>query len=298
MDKLKALAVRVFGMTDEEAQSLFTKTNDGQETLAENFVDLLADKDKKRLERITNDHKAQLTDIHDKGYKKAQKEVLSAFEQQVKEKYGYATDKIGIDLIEDLIELNKGKGEVDIKTHPDYLKLERALQSDYVPKIKLEEAIAEFDQFKTGVEKQKVRSVIVKDAISILDGLNPILPQDAKKATNLKQLFLKEIENGFEFQLQEDGNHLIIKDGKRLETANMNHVSFNDFVKSKASEFFDFAEQSPKGGTGLGNSGNGSAGVGMLKDLNDFYTRYNDQNNSPEIRMKIFEQAQKQGLIQ
>lgn len=298
MDIIKNLAVKVLGMTDEEVQSLYKKTDDGQEVLVENALDLLVNRDKQRLERIVNTHKEELTNIHDKGYKKAQKEVLSAFEQQVKEKYGYQTDKMGLELIDDLITLNKGKGNEDIKTHPDYLKLERMLQNEYVPKSKLEEIEAQFGEFKTGIEKQKVRNVIVNDALSILDSLNPVLPQDAKKASNLKQLFLKEIENGFDFQLQEGGNHLILKDGKRLETSNMNPVAFGDFVKEKASELFDFAAQGAKGGTGTGNQGVGSQGVSLLKDREDFYKKYNDPSIDPDTRMKIFEQAKKQGIIQ
>jgi hypothetical protein len=299
MEKLKALAVKVFGMTDEEAQSLITKTDDGQEVLAENFVELLAEKDKKRLERITTDHKNQLTEIHDKGYKKAQKEVLSTFEQQVKEKYGYSTEKMGIDLIDDLVALNKGKGgDVDVKTHPDYLKLEKMLQTEFVPKAKLEETLGEFEQFKAGMMKQQVRAVIAKDALSILDALNPVLPADPKNAQNLKSLFLKEIEGGNDFQPQEDGNHLILKDGKRLETENMNPVAFSDFVKSKASEIFDFATQEPKGGTGTGGAGTGgSNGIGLLKDVSDFYSRYNDASIDTATRAKIFDQAKKQGLV-
>jgi len=293
-EQIKNLAVKVIGMTDEEAQSLIKKTDDGEE-LAENFVEILAQKDRERIGRLQSSFKDQLTEMHDKGYKKAQKEALSKFEKEVKEKYGYETDKFGIELVDDIVSMNKGKGQVeDIKTHPEYIKLERKLQSDFIPKTEYEEITNQFESFKTNVEKQKVTSRVKEDARKLFRSLNPILSKDPKKAANQENEFLSKLDN-FDYQVNDDGNHVIIKEGKRLENENLNPVAFSEFVKTKASELYDFAEQDTKGNSGV-TTGTQSGGSIAFKDKGDFLEKLNKEH-SPDIRVKMYETAKKQGIL-
>lgn len=295
-DQIKNLAVKVFGMTDDEVQSLFKKTDEG-ETLNDSFVDILSKKDRERLDRIQNDHKTQLTNMHDTAYKKAQKEVLSKAEKEIKEKYGYESDKPMVELVDDLVALNQKKGgDTDIKNHPDYIKLERSLESEYIPKTKYEELEQTFGQFKTGVEREKVINKVKDDARAVFKSLNPILSKDQKKALNQESEFLSKLDT-YDFQVQDDGNHVILKDGKRLENQNMNPIGFSEFIKEKASTLFDFAEQETKGSSGVSTTAGSSNGVIAFSDKNDFYSKYNKETD-PEKRVLLFKSAQKQKIIE
>jgi hypothetical protein len=293
-EQIKTLAVKVFGMTDDEAQSLFKKTDDG-ETLIENFTEILSQKDRDRITRIQEDHKNQLTELHDKGYKKAQKEVMPKFEQQIKEKYGYNTDKFGLELIDDLIAMNKGKGGIDdVKTHPDYIKLERKIESEFIPKSMLDEKLTEFESFKKAVERDKTVGKVKDDARKVFRSLNPILSKDPKRASNQESEFLAKLDS-FDYQVQEDGNHVILKDGKRIENENFNPVSFADFVKAKAADLYDFADQPIKGSSGIDNGG-GSSVQFAWKDKTDFMSDYNKEFDTAK-RVKMFEAAKEKGIV-
>lgn len=297
MEQIKTFAVKVLGMTDEEVQSLYKKTDDGKQELNENFVDVLMQKDSERITRLEDGYKKKLTEIHDKGFQKAQKEVLGKFEKDVKEKYGFETDKMGIDLIDDLLSQAKSgsKEPQDIKTHPDYIKLERQLQTEFVPKTKLDEVVNEFDSFKTNVQKTKVISTVKEDARKVFRSLNPILSKDAKKAANQEAEFLSKLE-AFDFQVQDDGNHVIIKDGSRLENEHKNPVQFSDFIKQNASMLYDFAEQPQKGSSGVDGAGSGSANAFFFKDYDEFKSKHKSETNR-EVRAQMFDAAKAQGII-
>jgi len=293
-EQIKTLAVKVFGMTDDEAQSLFTKTDDGEQ-ISEKFIDILSKKDRERLDRIQESLKPQLSEMHDKGFKKAQKEILSKVEKEVKEKYGYETDKPLTELIDDLVSMNKNKGGIeDIKTHPDYIKLERSLQSEYIPKDKFEELTTEFEGFKTRIQREAVMNKVKEDARSVFRQLNPILSKDPKKASNQEAEFLSKLES-FDYQVQEDGNHVIFREGNRLENQNLNPIAFNEFIKEKASTLFDFAEQDVKGNSGVDGPGAG-ASVVRFADEADFLSKYRIEQD-PEKRIALYKSAQKQGIV-
>jgi hypothetical protein len=292
-EQIKTLAVKVFGMTDDEAQSLFKKTDEG-ETLNESFIDILSKKDRERLDRLQENFKPQLSEMHDKGYKKAQKEVLSKAEKEIKEKYGYETDKPLVELVDDLVSLNSKKGGVeDIKTHPDYIKLERSLQSEFIPKSKYEELAGEFEGYKNNIHREKTIGKVKEDARSLFRQLNPILSKDPKKASYQENEFLSKLES-FDYQLQDDGNHVILKEGKRLENQNLNPIAFNEFVKEKAAMLFDFAEQPVRGNSGVDTSGTTNALV--FKDESDFMARYRSEADMDK-RVAMYKAAQKQGIV-
>jgi hypothetical protein len=292
-EQIKNLAVKVFGMTDDETQSLFKTTDEG-ESLNDSFIEILSKKDRDRLDRLQETFKPQLSEMHDKGYKKAQKEVLSKVEKEIKEKYGYDTDKPLVELVDDLVSLNAKKGAIDdIKTHPDYIKLERSLQSEFIPKSKYEELISEFDGFKNSIHKEKTIGKVKEDARSLFRQLNPILSKDPKKASYQENEFLSKLET-FEYQLQDDGNHVILKDGKRLENQNLNPIAFSEFVKEKAAMLFDFAEQEVRGNSGVDTSG--TTNVVVFKDQNDFFEKYKRELDV-EKRVMMYKSAQKQGIV-
>ena len=295
--QIRTFAVKVLGMTDEEVeQSLYKKTDEGELSLVDDFDTILAKKDAERIARLNETNKQKLTEIHDKGYQKAQKEVLGKFEKDIKEKFGYDTDKTGIELVNDIVTSNKTSGKIeDVKTHPDYIKLERQLQSDFVPKTQFEEITGQFEDFKKNVERNNVIGKVKDDARKVFRSLNPILSKDPKKAANQESEFLSKLDT-FDYQVQDDGNHVIIKDGGRLENDHKNPVGFSDFIKQKASELYDFADQPTKGNSGVGGSGSGSSGNFAFSNVEDFKKSYNKEFDLA-TRTKMYDAAKAQGLF-
>jgi hypothetical protein len=118
-----------------------------------------------------------------------------------------------------------------------------------MPKAEYDKVKAEYDEFKTTIEKTKVTSVVKAEAIKVFRSLKPVLSKDPVRATNQESDFANKLTS-YEFELQDDGNHIIKVNGKRLENANGHAVSFADFVKSEASKYYDFEQQSDKGNSG------------------------------------------------
>lgn len=225
-------------------------------TLKPDAIEKLVEIDALRIKSIKDEHKTELTRMHDDAYSKAKGESLAKWEKQIKEELGLQTDAKGIDLIKEAIAKNS-KIELDeekIKMHPKYLELEKKLNSEYLPKAEYDKVKAEFDLFKEQIEATKVNSVIKQDAVRVFRSLKPVLSKDPVKATNQESDFVTKLTS-FEYDLQDDGNHIIKVNGKRLETANGYPISFADFVKSEAAKFYDFEQQEQRGNAGNNNSG-------------------------------------------
>jgi len=293
MKQLKDLAVKAYNMTDEEVQSLFDKTDEGEQ-LREDAVETLLKRDaesKKQIaKRIREELKPEMTSKFDEGYSKAKKESLEKFEKDLREKYGVESDKKGIDLIDDLVSMNKQSE--DIKTHPDYIKLERKLQGEFIPKQDYEKVSTEFNEYKQAVARDKTISRVIEDARKIFRATNPILSSDPKRAANQESEFLKQFK-GFDYELQDDGQHVIIKDGKRLENENMNAVSFPEYVKARTQDLFDIKQQGEKGGAGFTAPEGTSAN---FKTKEEFMSAYYKETD-PDKRVKMMDTAKAKGIV-
>ncbi len=285
MKDLKTFAVKVIGMTDEEAAALV----DADGEIQENAFATLAEKDKERMKKVKESYKDDLTTKFNEGHAKAKKEERSKFEAEIKEGLGLDTNAQGLDLIKEA--MSKGSEE-DIKTHPDYIALEKKLQSEYIPKEDFEVVKGEFDGYKQQVEKNNVLSRVLSDAEQTFASLRPQLPKDPKRAANMKKLFFEQLKD-YDYQIQSDGNHVIIKDGKRLENDNMNPVLFNDFIKEKTLSMFDVDEQSPKGNSGVEPQDTGGQ---SYKDKGEFLAAYS-QEADRERRHAMWENAKKKGWV-
>lgn len=291
MKEIHDLAVKVFGMTDDEAQSLFEKTDEG-EVLKSDALDILRNRDKERIRRIKEEFKTEATNKFNDGYSKAKKEERSGFETEIREAFQLGSQSTGVDLIKDLL-AQKSQKE-DIKTHPDYIQLERKMQNEFVPKKDFETVKTEYETFKGGVERKEKLSRVKADARAIFRELNPVLSKDQRKAMNQENDFLAKFET-FDYQIQEDGNHVVLKDGKRLENENMNPVAFGEMVKQKTLEYFDLRDQEPRGGAGQEPPARGGSGY-TFKAREDFYAEYNKEAD-PQKRIAMTGAAKKAGLI-
>jgi len=227
-------------------------------TVKENALEELLRLDSERIKSARQLSKERESELHDKGYKKAQAETLSKFEQSLKEQFGVDTASQGLELVKDIIaKISKDTNLDDdkVKLHPLYVSLERKLGSDYVAKAEYEKLNGDFEGYKSNMEKEKVMGVVKADALKSFRGLRPVLSKDPAKAINQESDFLAKLGN-FDYEIQADGSHIIKVDGKRMENSQGHPVLFNEFVKSQAERYFDFEVQGDKGGSGNRNEPN------------------------------------------
>ena len=225
-------------------------------TVKENALEELLRLDSERIKSARQLSKERESELHDKGYKKAQAETLSKFEQSLKEQFGVAESASqGLELVKDIIaKISKDTNLDDdkVKLHPLYVSLERKLGSDYVAKAEYDKLNGEFEGYKTGLERDRIMDVVKSDALKSFRALKPVLSKDPIKATNQESDFLAKLGN-FDYEIQPDGSHIIKTDGRRMENSQGHPVLFSDFIKGQAEKFFDFEVQGDKGGSGNKN---------------------------------------------
>lgn len=257
---ITSLVGKTLNLSNEQLAEIVYES-DGT-TIKADAIDKLVEIDAKRISTLKDAHKAELTTMHDTGYNKGKGETLAKFEKQLKDEFKVESDLKGVDLVKEIIAKN-AKIDIDdekVKLHPMFRSLETKLQSDYIPKADYEKIKGEFDTFKRQIEVAKTQAVVRQDGLKIFRSLNPVLSKDATKALNQENDFLDKLSS-YNYEIQNDGNHVILKDGKRLETANGYAITFADFVKSEAQKYFDFNVQDDRGNSGNKNGGNNNITV-------------------------------------
>lgn len=283
-DILKDFAVKSLNITDEQFAEIVY--SDDKQTIKENAIEELLRIDAERINNAKKLSKERETELHDKGYKKAQAESLSKFEKDLKDEFGVSeSTSQGKDLVKEIIaKITKDTNLPDdkVKLHPLYVQLERKLGSEYVAKAEYDKVIGEFDGYKNQIVKDKVLNVIKTDGASIFRSLKPVLSKDPAKALNQELDFLGKLSS-YEYELQEDGNHIIKVDGKRIETPQGYPVKFSDFVKDQAGKLYDFEVQGQR--QNAGNQGGGSNF--KLPTTKEEYTKAMANATSSEERMLL-----------
>ena len=130
--------------------------------------------------------------------------------------------------------------------------------------------------------------------------MNPIISENQLVAQTRQSDFLNKLE-GYEYELAEDGNHLIKRNGARLEDEHANPIKFADFVASVAALNYDFKQSDDKGQAGNQNTGgNGSGGaIDIPKDEKDYLAKMSilmtsgDKEGSIKLRKAWIESQKK-----
>ncbi len=264
---ITAFIGKTLNLPAEEVAALF-KADGDEETFSETALDSLLKHDATRVQNFTS--KSQ--EFFDNGYKKAQKEALTKFEKDIKEKYGVSEDKQGLDLIESVVmaKIKAQGGELDeekIKRSAVYINAVEKLNKE--KEEALTQAETKYKALEKSVSSEKINSTIRSAAKEIILSLNPILPEgktaDGKSKADIQvQKLIDELISSHEFEINGDKT-LIIKDGKALEDPHGNKVDFKKYVAEKASLMWDFKEGTPRAGTGNNNDGDDGASKGAKK---------------------------------
>jgi len=288
-DLLYGVLTKTLNMTDEEVSALlYTDAEDSEElVLKDDALKLVLDADVSRVDKIRKAVKPDPERLKNE-YKRGAKETMEGFENDVRDYFKADIDAKGLDLIKAIHnEATKSKKSLtddDVKKHPLYLELEK----NRIPKEEYETLKTEFDDFKSNQAKNERLSIIKKDVMSHFNTLNAIQSKNPQVATTRLNDFLSKFEN-YDYEVAEDGNHLIMKNGSRLEDEHGNPVKFKDFVGSTASLNYDFAESDNKGNAGNKNSNDdGGAHIEVPKSEAEYLKKMAEETD-PAKKVKIYE---------
>lgn len=233
------------------------------------------------------------------GFKKAKKETLAELESELKEKFNVESSKMGIDLIDEIVQKSgtpvSDLTEEAIRKSKIYLDLEANAKKE--KKQLTEEAQKQIQDIKSTYEGEKIFSSVNKKAIKLLQELNPVLPTNKTIADNQINAFLNNFKD-FDFELQEDRIVVLNKDKTIVADEHGNTRNFDEIVKEKASNFFEF--QQNNGGSGSGNGGSGSGGYGgsgfkKPTSLEELSNILNDDTIDGKEKLKIAEEYEQKG---
>ena len=197
--------------------------------------------DSERIKKIKEEGSSQ--------YKRGVKEGASKLEKELREKYETDSQLEGVELFEHLlseqIEAIKGKDE-DITKHPEFIRA--TLERDKQLKAKDKEWQQKIDDLTADFEKRALLTKVKERAVIALDGLNPVLPDDAKKAARWRAMFADEVAR-HEYQ-QHDEGFAVIKDGKPATDDHGYAITFDDHIKRIADGMFEFRKAEDRSGSG------------------------------------------------
>lgn len=277
-DVMMNVLTKLFNKTEDELNELIFEGEGEEIKVKDNAADALIELDAARVKRIKDDATADTTKKFDDGYKKATKEVLSKFESDFREKTGFESDLTGIDLITAWGEtLGKTKNIDNIKTHPEFLKIEKQWQQE--KQAEIEKVTNEFNDYKNNVQRNQTLGKIKDMAETEFLKLNPVLSSDPAKKKAQTEMFLERF-NHYDYDFDEDSTPVIKKEGNRLEDGHGNRISFGNFVKEEANKLFDFQKQQDR--ESPGNNNDAASGVSKTTLSREEYNqKVNEANGDP-----------------
>jgi len=196
------------------------------------------------------------------------KEERVKFENEIKEKFGFKSEKMGVDLVAQLLDSKvKKAGEItddDAKKTTAYIALEskyNTLESSIDDKVKAATA-----EIETKYKSEQELAESVNEAVTMFEGLNPVLSQDAVIKGNQIGIFKDKVRTiKTEVKILPDGKKLRIvlnADGTRKEDAHANPITYEQEIKTLASSMFDLQASKPIG------SGGDPANKGKVNGVN------------------------------
>jgi len=288
-DFISGVLTKTLNLTgDELAELIYTKAADSEDiVLKDDALDLVLDKDGDRIENIKKNTKPSV-DVLKAEYSKARKETMQEFEANLKKDFGIESDKEGIELVNVIVSKQKPNTKLtdeDVKKHPLYLSLEE----NRVPKEKYDELEGEFTEYKKSHERSSLMGTVHKNAIAILNEMNPIVSENPRVAQTRQEDFLNKFDS-YNFELRDDGNHLILdKEGNRIEDKHGNPLKFKAFVEEVATANYDFAKQQNRQNSGNQQQQQQQNQNGDIKipSNEQEYVKFMAEETDPAVRAKI-----------
>ncbi len=265
------------------------------ETLASLYNDAGELVDFSKILELDADRIRKYKGENDSQYKRGIKEGAEKIENALREKYELDSELKGVELVDQLvvkkIEEAKTAGTKDITKHPEYIKLQVSIDKqlkdrDKEWETKLVEKEKEFNKAKL-FEKVRDR------ALTNLESRKPILSGNPRKAQKWKDTYLNELRQG---NYMEDGDTIIVlgQDGKPLQTDHGKTISFDDYEKEIADQYFEYPvseQRSSPGNKPDAKKPISTNGFIPPKDQNDYMARLRDPKITPAERIQLTEFA-------
>jgi len=268
---ITALLTKTLNLSAEKVASLFNE--DGSELLPNALNEILA-----LNSTHVNALKTENQTYFDNGYKKAQSEVLVSKEKEVKEKFGFNSDKKGLELIEEIIISEAGKkvnlqGD-NVKLHPEFVKLQDELNA----KIKTTETDwqSKFDNREKDIVKEKNLTNISKKADTLLAQYG--LPEDANLSANQKILLKFELDK---YNFQPNGDDFIISDneGKPVNDEHGHRITVDTLIHKIASKYWLKLDGEQRRGSGASNDVSKVDKDGKPLTINPYKNKINNEED-------------------
>ena len=192
---------------------------------------IASDADTQRIKKLKDDTASQ--------YKRGIKEGATKIEKELKDKYELDSELEGIELVDFIVSQKVSQAKEttdDITKHPEYIKLK--LETDKLLRNKDKDWQKKFDDREAEFNRQSVFGKVKDKALTELEGLKPILPDDPKKAAKWKEKFIEEISR-YEYQ-EQDNAVIVLKEGKPVSDSHGYTLTFPDHIKSIAGDMFEF----------------------------------------------------------
>lgn len=282
---LSAFLSQTLKMDESGVASLYNEAGE----LRSEALDELLKLDVERVSKL----KPDVEKIKNDQYKKGVAEGLGKLEKDFKEKTGFISEKLGVELFLDYAaEQAKANSKITddvIKKHPVYITALDKLKQEREDAIKAEQE--KFNQFQQELSKKETFNSVSKKAMELFLSWNPVLSPDQLKAKNQINDFVEKLKNA-DYDIQ--GEKIIItKEGKLLEDGHGNMVEFDKFVRGIADTYYDFHKSDPKGSPNNGNQGQqkptGGSTIVVPKSEAEYNKVILDKSIPLEERTKISE---------
>lgn len=259
-EPIRAFLSTAYKMTAGDIDSILNESGEDQAKL----VKALTERHATRVAEITAEARPPEGQTFKDGVKKGFKDAMSNLEKSIREEFDIESTATGMDLVKEIITAQaaaSGKtatlDDEAVKKHPVYQQLEKTV------KKQLQDTTAEWEKKyndrETEIKRGEALSKVQQKALEVRNSLNPSIPGNAKIAANMEKGFLSEFAN-LEFTFNDDGAIILSKDGKVL-TDKMGHtLQFDEYVKERAGEHYEFKQNN--GGSNGGNGGTGNSGTG------------------------------------
>lgn len=243
---------------------------------------ILLDKDKQRITSIQEEGKMTFKD----AYKKATSEVMKDFETKLKTQYGIESDKLGIDLVSEIISKQQGGEkditENDILKHPYYTKL---IEKHSTEKAEIRK---ELEDFKKGINSEKMFDTISSKILGLRQKGGFVIPAEEAIANKLQSNLFRDLKD-YDFETQEDGNIIITQKGEVVKDGHGNRVSFDDFASGLLNSYYVTQKNNGGGNSGSGNEDGEGKDVKKFNTREELMTYYNNSEVSVEDRLSALE---------
>jgi len=244
MEKLfTAYLSKTLNMDDKQVAEL-VKTEDGE--FKNDALDLLLKQNSSHIETLQSKAKPNeelLTERFNNGYAKAQKEVLTKQENEIKQHFGISQDLKGLDLVQAVIK-EKTKAVEQKEITPDeikrsdvYLNMVNKMNEDSESKIS--EVTNQFTTQINDYKKKETFKTIYSAADVVINKLNPVFSKEPAIAQNQRKMIHSALESK-KFEVKDNGRIIPLnKEDGILENEHGHPVEFDSIVTSITKGLFD-----------------------------------------------------------